>query len=385
MEINIIGPNDPALEVARAMIEAHPEWGASITIHPWSEYHTVLMASLNAQISPNQAVFLPGHVWIPELADKGFISNLDLLMTRVPHETYLAYQPEDILDRVAEEGRYRNEQYMIPTFTDGHILFYRSDLFALDQNQAVPTVSPLDLEEMAARVHKPTEVFGMALKSHPSEIFFDWLPFLLESGGEVLDLTLQPAFSSEAGIRSLKSYCRLRKFCPAETHTFGNLEIANVLREGKTALVTTWGGQAAPIFLDEKNPYRDLYKAAVYPHPCGGTWGVALPANQPDDSKLRALQIAMMINGPAQDLEVILKAGSPVRKTSYSQEAFEKYFWLKAQFEMMKRITWLPRHPVVGMILGPITEAVYRAFTGEIEVEKALQDAAHTIKMLRAG
>jgi multiple sugar transport system substrate-binding protein len=385
MEIKIIGPDDPALAVTQAAIQAHPEWHVQLTFHPWAEYRNVLMGSLSAPVSPHQAVFVPGHVWIPELAQKKLIAPLDKWMVWVSEESRKKYQAQDLLESVTEEGAFGGHSYMIAIFTDGHILFYRSDLVDPGQNQAVPVISPFALAELAAGVHKPPSVYGLALKAHPSEILFDWLPFLLEAGGQVLDASLQPAFASAAGVRALKEYCRLRLFCPADTHTYGNSEIANVLREGKAALVTTWGGQAAPIFLDEKNPYRRLYKAGVYPHPCGGTWGIAIPANQPEKSQKAALQVALDLNGPAQDLEIILKAGSPVRKTSYSPQALGQYSWLNAQYEMMKRINWLPKQPQVGLVLGPLTEALSRAFTGEMDAEGSLALAERATKELLAG
>lgn len=78
-------------------------------------------------------------------------------------------------------------------------------------------------------------------------------------------------------------------------------------------------------------------------------------------------------------------SGSPVRKASYSQKAFGRFSWLKAQYEMMKRINWLPRQPELGMVLGPLTEAIYQAFTGKLDAEKSLKNAERTIKALLAG
>jgi multiple sugar transport system substrate-binding protein len=382
MKISIIGPDDPALEVTSATIANHPEWEAELTILPWVEYRAALMASISAKPSNHQAVFVPGHVWIPELVEKGLLSALDPIIGELSPQFWQAYQHEKILEKVDEESRFDDRQYMVPTFTDGHLLFYRSDLVDLSKGDAIPVVSCLSLAEIVSRVHHPPEIYGLALKAHPSEILFDWLPFFYEAGGEIFDSTLQPAFAGRAGITALETYCQLRKYCPPDTHQFGNAEIAAVLKNGKAALVTLWGGQTAPIFFNPQNEFRERYKAAIYSRPCGGTWGVAIPANQPEQVKRQALQVALQINSPLEDMEITYKSGSPIRSTSYTEEAFQKCPWLKAQYEMMSRINWLPKQPETGLILGPLTQAIYKAFTGEGSAKETLASAAQEVGRL---
>jgi multiple sugar transport system substrate-binding protein len=372
MKIRMIGPDDPALVVTSAIIANHPEWEAELAILPWVEYRAALMTSISASPSHHQAVFVPGHVWIPELAEKGLLSALDPIIGVLPPEIWQAYQHEKILEMVVEESRFDDQQYMVPTFTDGHLLFYRSDLIDLSEGEALPVVSSLSLAKIVSGVHHPPEIYGLALKAHPSEILFDWLPFFYEAGGEIFDSTLRPAFASRAGITALETYCQLKNYCPPDTHQYGNAEITAILKNGKAALVTIWGGQTAPIFLDPLNEYRERYKAAIYSRPCGGTWGVAIPANQPEHIKLQALQVALQINSPVADMEITYKAGSPVRSTSYTDAAFKRCSWLKAQYEMMNRINWLPKRPESGLILGPLTEALYKAFIGEKSAKEAL-------------
>lgn len=379
MKIRIIGPDDPALAAARNQIRSHPEWNLELQVYPWAAYRDVLMETLNAELAPNQAVFVPGHVWIPELAAAGLLTSLNSLLRDLPEAAWKDYAWEDIIPAVQQESLFQDQLYMIPYFNDAHILFYRKDLIRLEGDGELPEISPLDLADLAGAVHRPPEVYGVALKAHPSEILFDWLPFLMAAGGRIADAELRPAFFSDEGVQALTAYCRLREFAPPQTHTFGNEEIAAVLKSGQAALAATWGGQAAPIFLDESNPFREVYLPALYPYPCGGTWGTTIPANQPRDSQLQALEALLALNNPESDREVLLAAGSPVRRSSYTEHALESYSWLKAQREVYQRLAFLPVDPRASLFLGPLTEAIVNAFLGDKSPRDALREAESRI------
>jgi multiple sugar transport system substrate-binding protein len=305
---------------------------------------------------------------------------LDPLINDLPPGRWGEYQWSDIIPSIQKESRYQDLQYIIPYFNDGHILFYRKDLIDLGANQTPREISPLDLLNIAQKAHQPPDIYGIALKAHPSEILFDWLPYFFAAGGQLTDTDIQPTFAAEEGFYALRIYCQLRDFAPPKTHTFGNEEIAAVIKSGQAAVVTTWGGQAAPIFLDQSNAFRDKYLTAVFPHPCGATWGIALPANQPREIQLEALQKLLLLNSPEQDLDVLEAAGSPIRNSSYSEQAFQDYFWLRAQYEILNRFAFLPFDPRIGLYLGPLTEAILNAFLGQETPEESLKKADHQIR-----
>jgi len=376
--LRILGPDDPALNVLGDVLQAHSEWRATLTIVPWPEYRSKLMETLTATQADFQAVCVAGHVWLPELADAGYLASLDF--DRLPEDLIADYRFDDILPAVAQESCIQGVQYMLPLFTDGHILFYREDRVTLSIGDDMPVVSPHRLSELAAHAHHPPQMYGLALKAHPSEIFLDWLPFLWEEGGDVLDPAGQPAFAGEAGIRALEVYCSLRHFCPPDTHTYGNAEIAQVIKAGRVGLATTWGGQAAAILLDSGNPHRYLYRTAIYPHPWNATWGVAIPANQTPALQKDVLAILLQALGPEQDRQITRVAGSPVRRSSYGPDELERYSWLAAQYEMLRRAGTLPIHPKVGACLGALYESVYAAFTGQATPQEALNRAADRVR-----
>ncbi len=370
--LNIIGPNDPALDVLAAALDARPYLDAALTIIPWPEYRERLMAVLTADTAPSQAVFVPGHIWLPEFAAAGYLAEIAPLMQAASSDLLTKYDPDDIVASVADECRYEGKQYQLPFFSDGHIIFYRADLIELDDNDGVPVISTQDIFSLATAVHNPPHVYGLALKADGSEIFTDWLPYLWEAGGRIFDENGRPDLDNPINIEALELYCSLRDLCPPETAVYGNGEIAEVLRKGEAAIVANWGGQSAPIVLGDGEGRG--YKTAVFPIPWNAVWGIAIPQNQPDAVQQHTISVLMQLLGTEQDKQITRIAGSPVRQSSYAPSEMAKFSWLAAQREMLERAKLLPARPELGNFLGLLYEAVHQAFTGELSAAEALAD-----------
>lgn len=380
MRFHILGPNDPALEALSQYLDHHPEYETDLTIVPWENYQSTLLDSLQAVESPYQAVFVPGHVWLADLVEEGKLAPLPI--EKISAEICQLYQPEDVLPKIRTECQYRQEPYLIPFFTDGHLLFYRKDLISLgDDPDSLPILSPRQFEVIIQGIHHPPSVFGLALKAAPSEIFLDWLPFLWAFGGDVLDGQNKPILYREASILALETYCSLRQYCPPNVHVYGNFEIATAIRAQAVALAPTWGGQAAPIFTDR--PSKHPYSAALYPIPWNATWGIGLPSNQPLGVRIQMAERLYRINQPEMDQKILEVAGSPVRVSTYSTPNFAQFFWLKAQWEMLQRCRTLPAIPQLGKILSVLYPAIYAAFCGEKSPQKALAAAQLALESLR--
>lgn len=385
MTIRMIGPNDPAVEALQPILAQHPELDAHIEIIQWDNYYTALMSKLTANPCPVQAVFIPGHVWLDSLIEERLLAPLP--MTKIDPSVLSAYRSEDLLPSVRHECTRGGELYLVPWFSDGHVCFYRPNLVDLSVSDEVAIIRPVNLARLAEKAHNPPKRYGLALKAAASEMFLDWLPYLWDFGGELFGEGLEPAFASPQGIASLEMYISLKKFCPPDVHLFGNAEVGQALKEGKVSIAATWGGQAAAVFgesLAKGEPIE--YKASVYPQPWNATWGIGLPARQPADLLIQVTQFLLTIADQQMDEHILRIAGSPVRVSTYSAQNFEKYFWLKAQWEMLQRCRTLPFTPHLSKILGVLYPAVYSAFIGEKTASVALREAAEDIQqVLRKG
>ena len=367
MTNRILGPDDPALAALSTLLISHPEWKTELIILPWAEYQATLDAALQAEISPYQAVCVPGHIWLPGLIDKGQLAAFDPLLEKLPDHVQLAYNAGVLMPNVAAETRINGQTYLLPLFTDGHLLFFNKEFIDLTDGA---TVSPLSLDALASTLRLPVGMHALALKAHPSEIFLDWLPYLWEAGGEIIDQNGGPGFAGLDGIGALEYYVSLKRFCPPQTGSYGNGEIAVSLSEGRVALAASWGGQAAMIFSGRTN-----LGVALFPQPWNATWGVSLPANQPEAAQLSMLERLYLACGSDLDLQVTRMAGSPVRLSSYRDEEYNRFPWLAAQYEMLKRAKTLPSDPRLGSFLGDLYTAVFQAFNGQMTPRQALKQA----------
>lgn len=375
MNYQILGPDDPALAVLQKQLMSHPEWNTELIIVPWAEYQGILDTAIQSQQSPYQAVCVPGHIWLPGMVVDGKLESFDHLLSEVKPQFIHEYNLADIIPSVYQECLVNGKQYLLPLFSDGHIVFYRKDLIDLSKSDHVTTINPREIPSLLEKLDLPFGQYPFALKAHASEILLDWLPYLWAFGGRMVDENNQPAFNSSVAIQSLEFYTDLKRFCSPDTHLYGNIEILNALKSGLVAMATSWGGQAAPI-LNEDNPFTSDFGTATFSHPWNATWGVSIPANQTQAAKAGILTVLYRAANPQQDREVTRLAGSPVRLSSYSPEEMGKFSWLKAQKEMLERRKLLPTHPGFAKYLGPLYANVYAAFTGEITAIEALNKAA---------
>mgnify|MGYP005838724059 FL=1 len=385
MTIRLLGPNDPAVEMLKPLLDQHPEWDARIEIIAWENYFSALMQNLNHEVCPFQAVFIPGHVWLDSLIHAGLLAPLPL--DKVDPAVAADYHIEDLLPSIRQECMRAGDLFLVPWFSDGHIVFYRSDLVRTKNGQNMAVIRPSALAQLAGRAHQPPRKYGMALKAAASEIFLDWLPFLWDFGGELFDADLNPLFASPQGVEALEEYIALKTYCLPDVHTFGNAEVAEVLKLGQVGIAATWGGQAAAVFGAAVESGKPIpYQAGVYPQPWNATWGIGLPAHQPPEAWRRTAEWLLTIADRRMDELVLRVAGSPVRMNTYSAENFNRYFWLRAQWEMLQRCRTLPFNSHLSKILGVLYSAVYAAFIGEHLPRQSLQRAEVQIReVLKEG
>lgn len=369
--VRILGPNDPALEALKRSIELHPNVDCELTIVAWEEYRAKLDAVLASETPEYDVVSIPGHIWLPQLANDGLLQPFEALAGKVNAEVIEEYNAADIYASIQHECRFRGQQYVLPLFTDGHIIFYRSDVVSLPEK-----VNPADWRSILSEVDPPAGMKAFAMKAHASEIFLDFLPTFWDLGAELWSEDGKALFASELAAKALEYYRSLREFCDENTHQFGNGEILDAINSGKAAIVASWGGQAAGIFDEKNNPNAKYIRTAALRNAWNATWGVSIPSKVAPQKAAQALEVLMRLMGKEGDRLVTEIAGSPVRVSSYSAEEKAKYPWLGSQQKLLEECRILPTDPAFGAYLGPLYTEVYNAFIGTKTVVSALNDAA---------
>jgi multiple sugar transport system substrate-binding protein len=372
MPIRILAPDDPGLRAYQAMSKTHTHLDITLDIIPFAAYRARLDAALDADEPPYDVVFAPGHLWLPELAAAGRIAPLDDHFATLP-AVYTTYAAETLFPSATADSQYNGKTYLLPLFSDGHILFYDPKRVPIEATTT--TVAPRDIVTLCTQATAPNGGAVIALKAHPSEIFLDWLPYLLDRTGGLLNTDNQPIFYTDEGVAALTDYVGLTKYAPSNTRDYNNEAVADALRRAEVAMAVTWGGQAAPIFRADGSRAPETYRAVSLTTPWNVNWGASVPASLTPQRQQAAVSALLQLHTPDLDTHVLMAAGSPIRTTTYTPENLAAYTWLAAQQQLMERAHSLPPLPEIGSVLGVLYGEVFAAFVGKKTPEQALATA----------
>lgn len=365
--VRVLAVGDPAVGVYTsgelgilARFERQFGHQAQFDVLPWDQYMTALTAACAAEQPVYDIVMLAGHLWLPEYAARGVLLPLD------------PWDPGDLLPTVDAEMHYEGVRYLVPSFSDGHILFSHvglDDLIDPDTRCADPLRFDAAAERCAGR-----NPGGIVLKAAPSEIFLDWLPYLRAFGADFVDGDGAPLFLSPEAEEALRYYVGLRRHLSADHAPYGNEEVATALRTATTAFGVSWGGQAG-VIVPPSGEIREGLSYATLTHPWNVTWSFGVLAHTREPEAAR--ELLGWLSHPEQDRAVARFAGSPVRAATYADPAIRTACpWLAAQEELLQRAVPLPPLTDLAARMGLLYAAVAAAFEGSLTPRAALEQAA---------
>lgn len=359
--IRVLAPDDPGVRALQGYLHEREAGSVELNVVPWPRYRTELDAALAEPRGRFEAVAVPGHVWLPELVADGRLAPLGD-----------AARPErrGVLPSLEVDCRYDGATFLLPLFTDGHIVVVRRDL--LPQPSGSPDTR--ELLDLARAGGRPPGIHGIALKAAPDEIALDWLPHYWMAGGRLHASERGFDLDEAAAVVALERYLQLLRLAPPETLAYGNDEVRAALRQGRAAMAVTWGGQAAALFASSS---RERTFAAVAPRqPWNATWGLGVPAGLGPARREEAEAALLQLLTPELDHRVLDEAGSPVLASTYDEAATAadlRHPWLDAQRTMLARARPLPATPRLGSWLGVLTEALLSAARGASTPEAAIR------------
>jgi len=352
--------------------------GLSFDVLPWAEYGPRLEAERKASKPSYDIVMIAGHLWLRDWVEAGALAPLDSKIASFGP----AWGFADILPSVRKEIAWKGQTWLLPSFTDGHLVFCdAASLPALPGGSLPPRVGSAWLKSAAASLAKAgAGKRPLVLKADPSEIFLDWLPYLLEEGVEPFDFDGRPLFNCPKGVAALESYLSLRDYALESSGSAGNEGVAEALRTGKAKLGVSWGGQAAVIA--GSDPGRFAF--ATLERPWSVAWSFGLLAKSPNkDAALAALK---SLCSAEADRAVGLLAGSPVRASTYEDaELAARCPWFPAQRAMLDSAYSLVRFSGLGAAMAPLYARLAEAFSGKLGAKAALAAAEKDIQALGAS
>lgn len=289
-------------------------------------------------------VMVAGHLWLPSFVEKGWLAPLKNQKT-----------DEDVLAKIQLEMAVEGISYLRPSFCDGHMLVYRrgGSLGTLPEKLSILDVLSM-LEEKALHGQ-------FALKAHPSEIFLDMLPYFRAHHVDPVDVQGNVVLSEEAFQEVLGSYKKAMTFAPKDTMTFGNVDIAKRLQDGRALMAVTWGGQLGEVTTKDCEKVEDLGYAALE-ESWNVTWSFGI--NEKSREKELAEEVLALLTSKEVDLLVGRRCGNPTRKSSFLKDR-ERYPWYGTLEKMIEEAELLPFHKALPETLGIMTKRILEGMEEE--------------------
>ncbi|SDN39757.1 extracellular solute-binding protein [Acetanaerobacterium elongatum] len=324
-------------------------------VFPWEQYYTTMMEVFKGK-AYYDAVMVAGHLWKRDFVDKGYLAPIE-------------FEDEDILPAIAQEMKYNGKAYLSPSFCDGHMIVYRKDM---TDKRFGDIITPQEYAVFCTSFEVPS----IAMKAHPSEIFTDALPFLRMNGQDVYDRATHKAVCDcEQVIRGLEVYCSLKKYALEGTESFGNEQIAQVLRNRRAAAAVTWSGQLGTLLNKDCIKPENL-GFATFSTAWNVTWSFAINAHC--ENMQEANELLRYLRSPEVDAVAGAYSGAPVRERSYLTGK-DKYPWYSCQLNMIKNSKPLPDQQGAGDKNAVFYEEIAAAFSGKKTPKVAMSDAQKRI------
>jgi len=372
--IRILAVNDPAVAAYVnpkfkfiEKIEKQLSCRISVDIIDFQDYYERLMTAF--ETDTYDIVMIAGHLWLASFVDKGYLKAFKIQDSE-------AFDYSDILESIRNEMRYKEKQYLLPSFCDGHMLLYRKSIFT-DGFPKKASIKNIRDKFKALKLYEQS-FKPFVLKAHPSEVFLDVLPYFRANAVEPFDQNGRPTFNTENGCNAVKDYMELLSYCPKETLNYGNDEVKNAIQSNSCDIAITWGGQLGAVM--DKNciwPEDIAFSALV--NPWNVTWSFGM--NHKSCNTELALEVMQSLTSKELDLEVGRVCGNPTRYSSFLTDE-EKYPWYPAVKEMIENYQPLSSVPTLATSIAIVTESLTKIINSQISVQEGLRVAEEGVNAL---
>lgn len=384
--INIACRSLPAMD----FIQKHKDifekaTGASIkfTNYPENDLRSKIVADASNHVGGFQIYCLDNN-YIPLFASNKWVAQLDPVIKP-------EYKVDDIFDSLKTSYSWQGKLYGLPIYSEVTILYYRKDL--LDgAGLKVPTTLD-ELEVAAAKLTKPPQTFGIALRGLRGEGMnvYTWTEWMRSYGSDFLDADMKPVFNSPEAVEGTTHYSNLiNKYGSPGNGTWGWDKVSSAFAAGRVAMIVE-STAFYPVFNDAKqsNITGKVGYAVVPAGPKGAfpanySIGLAVSSTVAPDSKQFAAATAFLQWATSQEMEFARTdkdIGNEDRKSVNQSDLLKSkldagYIKAVSDGQALTKTQYRPMIPQwreMGDIIGAQIETV---FTGGKSAKEALDAAA---------
>lgn len=313
-------------------------------------------------------------VYVAEFASAGWLEDLGQYFDKSMQEQYLS--------GTIEGATFNGNLVAFPWFTNASVLFYRKDV--LDKlGVQVPTTYEgwIKLAKQAKGV-EGVEYLADFQAAQSEALVCNWVEYLWNNGGNVLDESGKPVVNSENNIEATNIMLDLVKnYAPQGVTTYTETESEQVFFDGKALFIRDWSG-----FWNSANKegskVAGKVAATTLPvgpkgtegHSCLG--GLDLVINKSIDAEHKAAAVDFLKYMSSHDTQkqmTLIAAQPPVLKAVYQDADVLKAIPFYSDFyNVIQGGKSRPMSPKYAKTSDAIQRNIHQALTGELDVKGAL-------------
>lgn len=283
-------------------------------------------------------------------------------------------------------GQWEGQTRAIPFSADAITLIYRKDIFAarageFQRRTGKPLQPPAtwqDYLELVRFFHSDT-LHGNIIMGLKEQNYGVWSGIFAGLGGQMLTPDWQPAFDSEAGVKSLELFVEMFRYAPRDSARLGTDEANALFLQGKGAMYLTW-----PTLLWAQMQDTNLCQvtgklaAAVIPgaRPQLSSWSLGINKDSPQ--RTAALRWILFLTNAENTKRLLLTygKGSPRIGAAEDPECRAKVFFVESVYAGLKEGAIRPRIPESQELCDYLELQIAEAVAGRVSAREALSQAA---------
>ncbi|MCM3700267.1 ABC transporter substrate-binding protein [Paenibacillus macerans] len=323
-------------------------------------------------------------VYVAEFAAAGWLTDLTPYFDQATQDKYL---PGTI-----ETATYNGQLVAFPWFTNASALFYRKDV--LDQLGVEPPTTYQGWMDLQSKVQgmndvQYTGVFQAALSE---ALVCNWVEYVANNGGEILDASGKPVVNSENNIEATQIMLDMVKsYAPQGVTTYTEPESEQVFLDGKALFIRDWSGfwsQANK----EGSKVKDKVGVAALPvgpkgteaHSTLGGLNLVINNSVDDEHKAAAVDFIKYLSSESVQKKMnLIAAQPPVLKEVYQDSEVLKANPFYADFyDIIMNGKARPMSPHYSRVSDSIQRNIHAALSEHIDIKTALDTIQSDLEAL---
>jgi multiple sugar transport system substrate-binding protein len=324
-------------------------------------------------------------VWSGEFATNKYTLPLSDLMEKDKD----ALQLDDILPVMWTQGEYEGKQYAFPLGGYANVLNYRKDLFEA-KGLKVPTTQEEMLEAAKALTDPAAGTYGIALLGAGSAGAQDYMSYVQQHGGSILDKDGKPKVNTPENVKTLEFFGSLFKYAPDGSTDYWWDQRETAFREGKVAMMEGWSisrndyedANMSKVVGKVDITYAPVSEGATPTYGFGG-WGLGINSDSDKKKQEAAWEFIKWLASPEVQKEWVTHRGPPLRKSTMTDPEIAKALpWMPIMLESFEKGdgNYRPRIPQYSIIEDALGTNVNAFLVGKETAQSALDKAQAQIE-----